>query len=223
EQMFNALTEVLVRGPNADEERFRMDFLAEARRWLSELENDGISSGDERSPAAHWMIGVMRAARRNGFQIPTGILAMYRSLLTAETVATTISADADLQGAGRDFFRRYAWEDVIRSVQPAQLEEFALTIASLLKDSPAQLHRVITDMAEGHFTVNTNASEDPRLEQARNRRARLLTASILTIGVAMLAGSSSLPQPFGIPLSKVLYAILGILYAVIIFQWRKLR
>lgn len=223
DQMFKSLTEVLIPGPNSDVQRFRMEFMAEAKTWLGELGNAEDPSRAERSPIAQWMIAVMRAARRNGYLVPTRILSMYRALLTAESVATALSTDADLRRIGRDFFSRFAWEEAVRTIQPDNLQNLMLNAVALWKDSPAQLHQVLTDMAENRFTVNANVAEEPRVEIGRNRRSRLLVTSVLTIGVAILTTSPSLPAPFGVSLAWPFYAALAVLYLAVFVQWRRLR
>jgi ubiquinone biosynthesis protein len=223
EEMFKALTEVLVSSPESDAEQFRMEFLSEARRWTSELQDHQERSLEERSPIAQWMVAVLRAARRNGYRVPTSILSMYRALLTAENVATSVAVNADLQRVGREFFERLAWEDITRTVRPENLQNLALNILALSKDAPGQLHRILVDLSENRFTLNTVVSEDTRTERSRNRRSRMLAASVVAVGVAILLSNPRLPLLFGIPLAWPLYAALAILYIVIAIQWRRLR
>ncbi len=223
DQMFKALMDVLVAGPESDVESFRMDFVAEAKIWLTELARHDNAELQGRSPIAQWMIGVMRAARKHGFQVPTRILSMYRALLTAETVATGIAPDADLQRVGQEFFTTVAWEEVVRTLQPKNLQNIVLTILGLLKDSPGQFRRILADLSENRFILNTKVSEDPKVERLRNRRTRLLVTSVLTVGVAILVASPRLPTVFGVTLAWPLYTLLGFLYVSVLVQWRGLR
>jgi ubiquinone biosynthesis protein len=223
DQMFKALTEVLVPGPESDVQRFRMEFMAEAMKWTSELNSHEVRSREEPSPIAQWMIAVMRAARRNGYQAAASILSMYRALLTAETVATSVAARADLQQVGREFFESLAWEDIARTIRSENLQNLALSMLSLSKDAPAQLRQILADLTENRFRLNTHVSEDPRTERARNRRTRLLVTSVLTVSLAILISNPRLPAPFGISLAWPLYAVLAMSYVAIAVQWKRLR
>lgn len=223
EEMFKTLTEVLVPGPESDVQRFRIEFFAEARKWTSDLDGNQEPSLEERSPIAQGMIAVMRAARRNGYRAPASILSMYRALLTAETVATSVAARTDLQQVGREFFERLAWEEVAQMVRPKNLQNLVLSVLALSKDAPAQLQRILADLSENRFTLNTVVTEDTRAERARNRRTRMLATSVLTVGVAIMISNPRLPSPFGIPLVWPLYAVLAVLYMAIAVQWSRLR
>jgi ubiquinone biosynthesis protein len=223
EQMFKAMTEVLIPGPKSDVERFRMEFMAEAKRWTSELDDHEDRSREERSPIAQWMIGVMRAARRNGYQVPASILSMYRALLTAETVATSVATRADLQQVGREFFESLAWEDLAQTLRQENLLNLGLIALSLLTNAPAQLQQILTDVTENRFRLNTDVSEDPRTERARNRRTALLATSVVTVSLAIIISNPRLPEPFGIPLAWPLYVVLAVLYVAIAIQWKRLR
>src|SRR5690349_5704866 len=124
-----------------------MEFFVEAKRWTSQLNGVQTAQRAERSPIAQGMIAVMRDARRNGDRAPASKLGMYRALLTAETVATSVAARTDMQQVGREFFEGLAWEEVARTVQPKNLQNLALSVFALSKDAPAQLQRILADLS----------------------------------------------------------------------------
>jgi len=190
DRMYQALTEILIPGPETDMEAFRRDFMAQSHVWLSATRarppRRGAAPLSERSPIANAMISVMRLARNHGFQIPARILSMYRSLLAAETVAHQMSATADLRSVGRAFLREVQFEAVVREFGPSRLQSFALSALDLIRDTPHQLHQILSELSEGRFVFKVSTSESAESRKLRNRRARLIAAAILSISLAVL-------------------------------------
>jgi ubiquinone biosynthesis protein len=239
EQMFDALTEILVAGEETDIAAFRRDFSAETRTLLSRIsarESTGDRGGRrngsapasvggerERSSLAEWMISTMRIARRHRLQLPPRVLSMYRALLTAETVATQLSRDVDLRSVGREFFARLRLERELRTLHPEELQPVALSMITLLRESPRQLNQVLSGLSDGRFVLNVNASEAPRVARARHARTRLVTTSVLAVSVATLLTAPELPELAGISVAWPLGAGLVGLYLLALIQWRRLR
>jgi ubiquinone biosynthesis protein len=222
DQMFAALLDVLIPGEETDIAAFRRDFSAETRTYFGRLAGRG--EGEEaadRSPIALWMIGVMRTARKHGMRLPPRVLSMYRALLTAESVAHQLGSRANLRVVGRDFFSSLRMEQAIRALDPNTLQASALTLLSLVRDSPGQVHQILSEIASGRFALTVNVTEAPRTVRARNRRARLVATSILTVSVSALfvaaAVSSADPAVWWL-----LGVLLAALYAVLLFEWRRL-
>jgi ubiquinone biosynthesis protein len=228
EQMFKALTEIVIPSDRADIEGLRMDFMAETRTWLGrsagrEIDDASSPSRLDRSPIAQWMIGVMRATRRHEYRVPTRILSMYRALLTAETVASSLAPGMDLPLVGREFFAALALEEAFQSLEPRKWQPILLNALALWRDSPGQLRQIVADLAEGRLTVKVEVSETQKTVRTRGRRVRLLVTSILSVGVALLITKTHLPELFGVSLAWPLYLALAVLYISTYFQWRRLR
>src|SRR6185295_17164503 len=101
-RMFNALTDILVPSDETDMDAFRADFLAEISPYINQSRNDQtdyeeLNTDTERSPTAQSLVGVLRAARWHKLHVPIRVLAMYRSLLTAEVVAQQLGPRVDLR------------------------------------------------------------------------------------------------------------------------------
>lgn len=228
EQMFKALTEVLIPGDRSDVEGLRMDFMAETRTWLGRSASSAIDGGNsrsrtDRSPIAQWMVGVMRATRRHGYRVPTQVLSMYRALLTAEAVATSLAPTLDLRSVGREFFSDLAIEEAFHSLEPGEWQPFLLNVLALWRDLPGQLRQTVTDLSEGRLTLRVDVSESQKTAGIRSRRVRLLVTSILSIGIALLVTQAHLPKLFGVSLSWPLFGALVLLYISTYVQWRRLR
>ena len=228
DQMFTALTELLVPSEETDIAAFRRDFSAETRSWLGRLWDGGPTTNGgpppgERSPIGEWMVGVMRLARHHRLGLPPRILSMYRALLTAETVANELGTGADLGSVGREFFTGLRLEQTLRGFTPDNLQQLALNLVGLVRDSPGQLHQILSELADGRFAVGMNMSEAPRAERARNRRARIIATAVLSVSVAVLLAVPGLPAVAGVSLGWPLGVLLVLLYAATALQWRRMR
>jgi ubiquinone biosynthesis protein len=227
-QMFNALTDILVPSDETDMDAFRAEFLAEISPYIRQGRNDQADpddpdTGPDRSPAAKSMVGVLRAARRHKLHAPTRALSMYRALLTAETVAQQLGTRVDLRSVGREFFVNLQMEEALRVVEPDNVEATFLGMVSLLRDSPGQLNQILSELSEGRFEVKVTVSESPKVRRIRNQRLRLLVTSVLSIGVALLLIAPGLPALFGTSSRWPLWVVLILLYLSIFIQWRRLR
>lgn len=227
EEMFRALTELLIPGERADLEGLRMDFLKETSGWLSRSRTSVVERSKrkpgERSPVAQWLTGVMRAARTHGFQAPPRILSMYRALLSAESIANELAPGVNLRPVGQNFFASLAVEEVVQSLQPVRLQGLLLNILSLWRDSPGQIRQILTEFTEGRFLMKVEAAESSRVSRARDRRTKLLATAILSVGVALLAGQTPAQPWHRAPIREILYGVVFLLYVLAFIQWRRLR
>jgi ubiquinone biosynthesis protein len=223
EGMYRAILEILARDPSADIEGFRQDFLAATHEWLSESATDDDRERGERSSVARYLVSVMRAARRNALRLPADALLMYRTLLTAETVANRLSGSGLLE-VGRGFFIDLQVETAIESMTPDHVASSALDVLTLMKDGPGQVQRLLSDIADGRFELHVNVSESASDRRAANTRALLVAAAILSIGPAALlaGGAGSFVLAGDIPSWLPLLLLLFLLYGLVIILWRRL-
>jgi ubiquinone biosynthesis protein len=226
-RMYQALTEILIPGPQTDMEQFRRDFMAQSHIWLGATRaRRSRQSGapfSDRSPIADAMISVMRLARKHSFQIPARILSMYRALLAAETVAHQMSATADLRSVGRAFFREVQFEAVLGELSPSSFQSFALNLLDFVRDAPDQLHHILSEVAEGRFVFKVSTTESAEARKLRNRRTRLVTAAILSIGLTILLMAPGALTIASLSLRPVVGAALIMLYAWIVVEWLRLN
>jgi ubiquinone biosynthesis protein len=222
--VFKALTEILIAGERTDLESFRHDFEAENR----ELDRRGgwrTTGGDpaERSPFGNYLIGLMQAARRNHLQVPARVLAMYRAILTAETLARQLGAGDEVRRVGQAFLRRLQLDDLL--TQACDFDKYTqlfVSVLNLTRNGPKQLNQILTEVSEGSFSVKVQVAEAARAARAQNQRARLLTTAILTVSVTLLLLVPDLPRPLGISLIWPLAAALVYLYFWVAVLWRRL-
>ncbi len=222
EGMVRELLELLVPGEGADPEALRNDFLAEHHRFTRLRDLAGEPVEDE-SPLAHSMISVLRAARRHGMTIPPGLLTLYSSLLTAETVARQLGSRASLASVGKEFFRRLRIERLRAQLQPERIEAALLPVLEALDEPPERFLHLLQSLAEGSFVLNVESTDSPANRRGANQRTRLLTLAILWVGLAILLASGRDTLVAGrIPLSSLLWVASGATFLWLIVLWRKL-
>jgi ubiquinone biosynthesis protein len=220
ENVFRSLLEILVPSERADPEGLRRDFFAAVR---ARQERRGTGPGsDGASPVAAYMIAIMRAARRHGYAVPIRILAMYRALLTAESVAAKLGSSVDLQSVGRNFVERLQSEETLRVLDLDNLRPALLNYFSLWRDAPGQISQILSDLADNRLVLKVSETESPDLKQDRHRRTRAIVTSITAVSVAVLIAYTAGADGSGW-LTWGLVGLLLLLYLATYLDYRKLK
>ncbi|HEX8967758.1 MAG TPA: AarF/UbiB family protein [Chloroflexota bacterium] len=234
EQVYRALLDILIVSDETDIDGFHRDFVAETREWRSHAaeHSNGVASLDgngrngngnrRRSSIANYLVGIMRAAQRNRVQVPADLLAMYRTLTTADSIAHQLGSSADLTSVGRPFFERLRMEAAVGALDREQLQGTLLSLTELLRNSPGQLQQILSDLSEGTLTLNVSSAEAPSVARARDRRARLVVVAVLTVSIAVLISAPDLAVTGWIVIRWLLAVVLVGMYAWIAWQWRRL-
>jgi ubiquinone biosynthesis protein len=223
ETMFQSLVEVLIPGEDSDLADFRADFFEQSRRWQRERDTEERGVPRTNSPVARYMVGVLRAARRNHFKIPTAILSMYRALLTAEIVAGQLGGDVDLAAVGRQIFERIQIESLFAMIRVENWQPAMTDWLSLLKDGPRQTQQVIHELLEGQLVLKVHTSESDGDQRLKNLRARLISLSIMSVAIVTLLSTTGRVLVAGpVQLSHLLWGSLLIVAFLIVLTWRRL-
>jgi ubiquinone biosynthesis protein len=221
-RMFQALTEILIPSEETDLDAFRRDFDAETQRIQTALDGRNGDGSADRSPFATYLIGLMRSAQRNRLRVPARVLALYRTLLTTESVASQLGLRDAVRSVGDGFFRELQRDELVEEYSdPQMLEGALLSVLALKREAPAQVNQLLTELSDGTFTLATRTSESRSAARAKNRRARLLTSAILSVGLALVL-TVHLPDVAGVSLAWPLAALLVALYAWTLVQWSRL-
>jgi ubiquinone biosynthesis protein len=220
-RMHKALTEILVSTEASDLEGFRRDFTAETRSLEGRLFADNTPT---KSPSAQYLSGLARAARRNGFQIPSRILSIYRALVTAETLASQLGFEDGLRQVGQEFFLELQRDELFTNLFTRENKlQFLSSVLNLTRDAPGQINQILTDVADGTLTLRVEVTEAPRVVRAKNQRAKLWTLAIVSVSGAVLLTAPSLPSIFGISLRWPFGVVLLMLYLWTAYLWRGLK
>ena len=182
--LYRELRRTLNAARDADEDALHAGFVALTDAWLSTRMR---TSGREAS-IGPYLVSVMRLIRRTGFRLPGDLLALYRALLTAETIAAEIAPGVDLISVGRQFFAAEQIDALVAQISPARLQTAAFDAASLALDGPGRVARLLAEIDEDRFVLRVrteDAQEDRRLA---NARARLVAVAIVAIVPAMVMG-----------------------------------
>lgn len=224
-QMTKALLEILIPTEGANEEGFRADFMAESSMWLSRMgsEDEADDSAEGRSPTAQWLISVMRTARRHEYRVPARLLAMYRALLTVETIAHRLSPGTNIRTVGREFFVSLQFDEAMRLLEPESVQNTLLRSFTLSQNAPWQLNQLLTELNDERFTLRVQMSDDARAVRAKNQRTALLVTAIASVGVSLLLSLPGLPRLGYVSLHWPLAALLVGLYVLFFIQWRRMR
>jgi hypothetical protein len=91
-----------------------------------------------------------------------------------------------------------------------------LSVFNLIRNSPGQLEQILAELADGRFSINTVTVESSRTARARDRRAGLIVAAILSVGLAILLTRPVLPVVAGVSLGWPIGIVLAVLYLAIL-------
>jgi ubiquinone biosynthesis protein len=223
ERMYYVLRQFLIPGDHARPEAFHEAFLAETRKMLRERSDGPPRPQGERSPFAQYLVAVVRAGRDNDFRIPQHLLSMYRTLITAESVAQHLGADVHVQEIGRRFFAGLQIRTTARALDPPQVQALAADVLSLAKDGPGLVHRLLSDLADERFLLHVRAVQSTEDRVEANRRARLVASSVLSVALSiLLVGGERIPGLSGLPYRIVVGAVFGLNLVYLLLVWRRL-
>lgn len=212
--MFQALQDILVSTQESDAAGLAREFDAQFRQM----------TGQGGPPTTNNLIGVINAARRNHFQIPPRVLSLSRSLMTLERLAVALNRLEILHDVGRNFFVALRKADLLATLCEREgLLRLATAAVDLTRNGPTQVARMMADLSEGNLRLKVEVEDSPRMIALANRRARLWTAALLCICMALLLTIPDPPALFGYSLHWVLGAALLGLLATCIFLWQRLR
>jgi len=205
-------------------EAMREDFIGESHQWLrsAPASNRTRSAVDFSSPLSNWLMAIVRVARRNRFEIPAEMLSVFRTLVSAETIAIRLDATVHLQTTGQEILKDIVLEDVFGRLEPLKIRSSVVNLLAALNSAPEYLNQILTDAAQGKLGLNLSVTEHPHAAATRDRRFKLLAAAIAAVGVAWMIGEPGLPRLGPIPAWRILAAVLLVLYLCMIALWRRL-
>ncbi len=220
--IYRALLAILETDARSDVEMFRRDFLALTQRW-SRDKDVPLEQQEFVRPVYDYMTGLMRAARHRRLRIPTNVLALYRALLTAETVAQKLGGNADLRGVGAEFFEIFRNFEYLRLLTPENYRGLLTDILSLVRNGPGNLTNILSDLADERLILPVKVHEQQSEQRQANARFQLLSISILMLSVAVLfLGATDFTIVAAVKLSHIVFAVELLLLIMAALVWRHL-
>jgi len=194
------------------------------RTWIQQRDQASASRGNLPESIRTYMVDVLRASRENGYRIPPSLLALYRALLGAESLAIELHSPHDIASIGRRFFQEMQIEQAMSAFQFNNVLQSALPLIDLLKNMPARLDHLLDMLANDSFVVRVRQSESAHAREQANIRARLVSASILVVAIAVLfAGAGVYKTSLGVGIRWILAGTGLVIAGRVALLWRALR
>jgi ubiquinone biosynthesis protein len=220
--MVASVLQLLIREEDADVVAFEAEFRKQHRVWTRTRSDGTERHGDW--TIRNYMVAMMRAARPCGMRLPASLLSMYRSILTAETVALQIGGTSNIMATGRSFFAGLTLERFLNRLQPDEVGRALLPYLDFIEEPGDKYLRLFSDVADGQFVLRVESSEAPASRRSSNQRARLVTTSIVLVAISLLQLSArGVMLADRIPLSGLLWAVWAFAALVLAFLWRGLK
>ncbi len=205
-------------------EIFKREFYAATSVWTAKRREPVAGEDGPAGGQTHiWLMQIVRAARSAHMHISSDSMALYRALLTAETVTGMLGARVDLRRVGGDFFPALQARELFRPLSPLELQGIIGSISELLKRSPERLEHLLGELFAERYTLNVETRASTRDQHLADRHARMISVAIVSVGLAVLLGGASLPVWFGVPLGWPVGIALGACYLWLLKQWRSGR
>lgn len=207
----------LVDGPVSGREAFRDDFIEESRRWRQQTTLD---DQDDAEVIKHQLRTILQLSLRHDLTMSPPVVAGSRTLIVADTIATLLSRGSGLASVGRPFFAREQIKVLARELSLDSLQGFGLDVVGLATEAPGQVQRLVGELADDRFIFRVSTTESPTDRTAANRRARLVTAAIIFVGLALLTARAA---DVGVALTVIFAVLAGAVLAVIGVLWAGLE
>jgi ubiquinone biosynthesis protein len=188
DSIYRELRKALIAGARTDEERFRERFMVLTNGWLRQRAADEERMAGQQSSLAGYLIDLMQEIRSHDLQLPSDLLSLYRTLLTAETIASELSQRVDLIRVGRVFFASEQFDRLVQSVTPQRLQTSAFDIMRLGLDGPGQFSQLLSDLSEDRFVLRVRTQDSAADRRLADLRARLVAIAIVSVGLAAFSG-----------------------------------
>ena len=220
--ILQGLKETLIQTESTDFEAFRRDFFDETHKWnrrRNSINNRDTSHG---SSTTQYFSRILQLARKYHLEIPPSLLSMYRALLTSEAVAFQLGSKNDLLTEGEGFFSQLHIENVMRNLSPEKIQDFGLQVMNLAKDGPGQLRHLLSELSQDRFILRVRNTETLQSQRQNNMRAKLISAAMASVGIAILIAEFNGIFIKGIAVTLPLWIALILVCLWAIKLWREL-
>ncbi len=203
--------------PDADEDAFRGQ-LADLVGTYEDLPPTDVAIGTILLEAA-------RIAGQCGYQPPTELTLLARTLLALDQVGAALAPDYDVDEAVRRHAGELLTRASARQLSPSRMLRPLLEAKEFSEELPARANRILGDLARGELRLKVDTMDEDRVLGAVQRVGNRLTAGIvlaaLIVGAAMLMRYETQATLFGYPAVGLVFfvvaAVGGLVLAVTAF------
>jgi len=181
--MLSGLRGLLLTTENADWEAFKNLFIEANHEWRRGERNNGHSL------TGNYIQAVLTNARNTGHEIPRAILSMLRALYASDRVAHMISSEPgrdELRRKSTEFFEKHRWRPIANLLDPATLESEFVDYADIVREGPKKAYRVLSELVDGHFSINVENTESVQTRRQSDARAQLIGFGIAAVSLSMI-------------------------------------
>jgi ubiquinone biosynthesis protein len=216
--VLESLTEVAIAGEQSSAAQLRIEFDREMNH------RERAAGAPPQSETARYLLAGLRAARRSGYRMPSGVAAVWRTLVVAERVAAELGSRATLPSVGESFLTGVQVRALLDILSPSQLRPAILEAVTLASEGPRGVRRLLSDFVDGRLVLRVRTSDSPEDAALANTRARLITMAIASVGLAFLVSATRGQMLFGIvPVAWALWAALAVIWIRLLIGLRELR
>jgi predicted unusual protein kinase regulating ubiquinone biosynthesis (AarF/ABC1/UbiB family) len=193
-------------------------FDADFRRLVRQWERDYRAEPRGNRLAEH-LLTTAQLARRHSLTVDQSVLDTACILWRADRAAKSIAPYISLDTVAPDFFASDWLSGLLRSVRDERMPGLGFDIVDLCTDSPGNLVRILSDLADRRFVLPVQSIESDVNRVAAATRARLLAVTGLLIAVSVIGGAlkiTSIASVFAwaavVGVSIALLVVFGILW-----------
>lgn len=205
EQAADAGLRLSTRREDADEQAFRAQ-IADLVGTYQDLPPSDVELGTILLEAA-------RIAGQCGYQPPTELTLLARTLLALDQVSTALAPDYDVDEAVRRHAGELLTKASVRELSPSQMLRPLLEAKEFTEQLPARANRILGALAAGELRMQVDTVDEDRVIGAVERLANRLTAGLvlaaLIIGAAMLMRFETQTTLFGYPAVALVFFVVA--------------
>jgi ubiquinone biosynthesis protein len=190
---------------DTDLQGFRGEATGVLRRWYEASQNPDLTAIGDRH-LGKYAGEMLDLVRRYHLRMSMGVLLFWRALIVLNSTALRFPGHYDLLAAMQRFFEPTPHEIVERFVRVGLDSDRALAVAELIRDEPAEISRIMSELRERQRPWRADLEETGPELRANNRQARGMALALVGLSLAIV-GLGAEAAPFDV---SVRMAALGV-------------
>ena len=183
------------KGPDADEEKFRM--------LISDLIQENQNASVDDIDTGRVMFGLITAAGQCDFHMPMELSLVGKALLNLDLVAHTLAPDFNPNEAIRANAMTLMNKIMVKELKPQHFFSALLEGKELLEKMPERLNKIIGNVADNNLKVKVDAFDERHIMKGFQKVANRITVGLilaaLVIGSALMMNVRTDFTLFGYP------------------------